>query len=116
MAGNESSMYRPKDISTEFITENRKNIGIFQISGPLHSLLICEVFKMLLLTKDKRVINLNCMAVIDTSGLQVYARQDATSRGIILDEYESEDRCYDVIDEICDEYACGTKVYSMPKD
>lgn len=56
------------------------------------------------------------MAVIDTSGLQVYARQDATSRGIILGEYESEDRCYDVIDEICDEYACGTKVYSMPKD
>lgn len=39
----ESSIYRPKDISTEFIMENRKKIGIFQISGLLLSLLICEV-------------------------------------------------------------------------
>lgn len=71
---------------------------------------------MLLLTKDKRVINLNCMAVIDTSGLQVCARQDATSRNIILGEYESKDRCYDIIDKIYNEYDRGAKVYSMPKD
>lgn len=43
MTGNESSMYRQKGIFTEFIMENRKKIGIFQISGLLLSLLICEV-------------------------------------------------------------------------
>ena len=71
---------------------------------------------MLLLTQDKRIVNLDCMAIIDTASLQVFARQDAHGRGITLGEYESEDRCYDVIDEICNEYDCGTKIYSMPKD
>ena len=71
---------------------------------------------MLLLTQDKRIVNLDCMAIIDTASLQVFARQDAHGRGITLGEYESEDRCYDVIDEICNEYDCGTKVYYMPKD
>lgn len=71
---------------------------------------------MLLLTQDKRIVNLDCMAIIDTASLQVFARQDAHGRGITLGEYESEDRCYDVIDEIFHEYDCGTKIYSMPKD
>lgn len=43
MTSSESSIYRPKDISTEFIMENRKKIGVFQISGLLLNLLICEV-------------------------------------------------------------------------
>lgn len=71
---------------------------------------------MLLLTQDKRIVNIDCMAIIDTASLQVFARQDAHGRGITLGEYESEDRCYDVIDEICHEYDCETKIYSMPKD
>lgn len=71
---------------------------------------------MLILTQDKRIVNLDCMAIIDTASLQVFARQDAHGRGITLGEYESEDKCYDVIDEICYEYDCGTKIYSMPKD
>ena len=31
---------------------------------------------MLLLTQDKRIVNLDCMAIIDTASLQVFARQD----------------------------------------
>lgn len=71
---------------------------------------------MLLLTQDGNIVNLERMATIDTMALQIYARQCINERGIILGGYESEDRCYDVIDEICHEYDCGTKIYSMPKD
>lgn len=115
MAGNESSMYRPKDISTEFIMENRKKIGIFQISGLLHSLPICEVFKMLLLTQDGEIINLDRMAIIDTASLNVYARQGMGERGIILGSYNSESRCYDVVAHIFDCYRKNEKAYIMPK-
>ena len=41
---------------------------------------------MLLLTQDKRIVNLDCMAIIDTASLQVFARQDAHGRGITLGE------------------------------
>ena len=71
---------------------------------------------MLLLTQGGEIVNLDRMAIIDTSSLQIYARQGTGERGIILGGYNTESRCYDVIAEIYDECARGMAVYSMPKD
>lgn len=71
---------------------------------------------MLLLTQDKRIVNLDCMAIIDTASLQVFARQDAHGRGITLGEYDSEERCKYILGDIFARYCCdgSENVYVMP--
>ena len=71
---------------------------------------------MLLLTQGGEIINLDRMAIIDTSSFNIYARQGMGERGIILGSYDSESRCYDVISEIYDEYYHGVAAYTMPRD
>lgn len=71
---------------------------------------------MLLLTQGGEIVNLDRMAIIDTSSLQIYARQGIGERGITLGGYNTESRCYDVIANIFDCYQMNAKAYNMPKD
>lgn len=71
---------------------------------------------MLLLTQGVNIVNLERMATIDTSSLNIYARQGNGERGIILGSYNTESRCYDVIANIFGCYQMNAKAYSMPKD
>ena len=70
---------------------------------------------MLLLTQDKRIVNLNCMAILDTASLQVFARQDAHGRGITLGEYDTNGRCKEIIENIFDDFCCDERVFVMPE-
>ena len=70
---------------------------------------------MLLLTQGGEIINFNSVAVIDTSSLNIYARQDINGRGIILGGYDSESRCYEIIGNIFDNYRCNEKIFKMPE-
>lgn len=71
---------------------------------------------MLLLTQGGEIINLDRVTIIDTSSLNIYARQGIGERGIILGSYNTESRCYYVIANIFDCYRMNAKAYSMPKD
>ncbi len=70
---------------------------------------------MLLLTQGGEIINLDRMAIIDASNLQIYARQGIGERGIILGSYNTASRCYEIITNIFDCYRMNAKVYSMPE-
>lgn len=70
---------------------------------------------MLLLTQGGEIINLDRMAIIDTSSFDVYARQDINGRGILLGGYDSESRCHDVISEIYESYSKGSLSYTIPQ-
>ena len=71
---------------------------------------------MLLLTQSGEIINLDRMAIIDTSSFNIYARQCIGERGIILGGYNTESRCYEIIGNIFDCYRMNAKVYSMPEE
>lgn len=70
---------------------------------------------MLLLTQGGEIINLDRMAIIDTSNFNVYARQDINGRGILLGGYDSESRCHDVISEIYESYSKGSLSCTIPQ-
>lgn len=70
---------------------------------------------MLLLTQGGEIINLDRMAIIDTSNFNVYARQDINDRGILLGGYDSESRCHDVISEIYESYSKGSLSCTIPQ-
>lgn len=70
---------------------------------------------MLLLTQGGEIINLDRMAIIDTSNFNVYARQDINDRGILLGGYDSESRCHDVISEIYESYSKGSRSCTIPQ-
>ena len=70
---------------------------------------------MLLLTQDGNIVNLERMATIDTMALQIYARQCINERGIILGEYDSEERCKEVVEDIFDCVDWEANTYSMPE-
>lgn len=71
---------------------------------------------MLLLTQGGEIINLDRMAIIDTSSLQIYARHGVGERGIILGGYNTESRCYEIIGNIFDDYCCNERFFKMPEE
>ena len=71
---------------------------------------------MLLLTQGGEIINLDRMAFIYTSSLNVYASQDISGRGIILGSYYFESRCYEIIGNIFDDYRCNKRIFKMPEE
>lgn len=71
---------------------------------------------MLLLTQSGEIINLDRMAIIDTSSFNIYARQGIGERGIILGGYNTESRCYEIIGNIFDDYCCDERIFKMPEE
>lgn len=71
---------------------------------------------MLLLTQGGEIVNLDRMATIDTSSLQIYARQEINGRGTILGGYNTEARCYEIIGNIFDDYCCDERIFKMPEE
>lgn len=71
---------------------------------------------MLLLTQNKEIVNLDRMAIIDTTSLNIYARQGMGERGIILGSYNSESRCKEIIENIFDDYCCDERIFKMPEE
>ena len=71
---------------------------------------------MLLLTQGGEIVNLDRMAIIDTSSLQVFAKQDTHGRGITLGEYDSEERCKEVVEDIFDCVNWKANTYRMPEE
>lgn len=71
---------------------------------------------MLLLTQGGEIINLDRMAIIDTSSFNIYARQGMGERGIVLGGYDSESRCHEIIGSIFDDYCCDERIFKMPEE
>lgn len=71
---------------------------------------------MLLLTQGGNIVNLERMATIDTMALQIYARQCINERGIVLGNYNTESRCYEIIGNIFDDYCCDERIFKMPEE
>lgn len=71
---------------------------------------------MLLLTQGGEIINLDRMAIIDAANLNVYARQGMGERGIVLGSYNTASRCYEIIENIFDDYYCDERIFKMPEE
>lgn len=71
---------------------------------------------MLLLLQDKkRVVNLDCVTMLETSSLTVIARLNPRECGIVLGEYDSVQRCENIIAGIYKAYSKGSRSYTMPQ-
>lgn len=70
---------------------------------------------MLLLTQGGEIVNLDRMAIVDTTALQVYARHGIGERGIILGGYSSEERCKAIIADIFFCHKSNANTYIMPR-